>query len=26
VWWSCIRNKHFGSILPKLVFSVKHTL
>jgi hypothetical protein len=26
VWWSCIQNKHFGSILPKLVFSVKHTL
>ena len=26
VWWSCIRNKHFGSISPKLVFSTKHTL
>ena len=22
VWWSCIRNKHFGSISPKLVSSI----
>lgn len=25
VWWSCIQNKHFGSISPNLVFSIKHT-
>jgi len=25
VWWSCLRNNHFGSIIPRLSFSMKHT-
>jgi len=23
VWWSCLKNEHFGSILPKLSFSIR---
>jgi len=26
VWWSCLKNNHFGSIFPKLSFSISHTL
>ncbi len=24
-WWGCLQNNHFGSIFPKLSFSISHT-